>query len=350
MKDTKEKDTQQTAQLLLEHKEQNHHQTIYSITSSIHLFVHVPKQTTMHSIKHTLFVASALSQLITTTHAFSQVVSICQNKDCIKKFQSSSKTNHDGGIIQLMTDLIPPPSHDKNDADQIVTIESTGCLSHCGCGPNVCIKNKSTNKERVFNDVKDIQMAAAVLEVGGGIDCPIELMVAVDMIGQASRSKYSFFVSNIYIQYIPNNSSDVMFLLLSFSSYHNIKATSLTKKIDVLSQVIESLQCPLYSSSNALSHAYVMRADAYIETQQQQNLQDQTNDTLLIQKALEDVSKAIPINHLHGRAYRVQADAYEALGDILHAMESVENWAKVNPAFMSKAKNELSRLLSVKKM
>ena len=112
-------------------------------------------------------------------------ISICQNKDCIKKFKTSS--NSDGGVIQMMIDLIPP-----SNVDDII-INSSGCLSQCGYGPNVCIKSEKERSngggERVFHEVKDVQTAAAVLEVGGGIDCPIELMVAVDMIGQASRSK-----------------------------------------------------------------------------------------------------------------------------------------------------------------
>ena len=89
-----------------------------------------------------------------------------------------------------------------------VTIESSGCLSNCGKGPNVCIiTHKNNNKEkggrfgmgsidnidnneRMFNNVGDLQTVAAVLDVGTGIDCPIELMVAVDGMIQVSRSKF----------------------------------------------------------------------------------------------------------------------------------------------------------------
>ena len=148
-----------------------------------------------------------------------------------------------------------------------------------------------------------------------------------------------------------------------------IIATNLPKRISILTKVIESLDNHLeYSSSNALSHALLMRADCYIEQYQipptsttttitttTTPVQENTNTNSImddeIQAALHDAIKATSINHLHGRSYRVQADAYELLGDILKAMEAVEEWAKVNPAFMSKAKNELSRLSSsVKKM
>ena len=140
-----------------------------------------------------------------------------------------------------------------------------------------------------------------------------------------------------------------------------IIATNLPKKISILTKVIESLENNVeYSSSNALSHALIMRADCYIEQHQvppalstTSNTNTNTNSIInnVIQAALNDAIKATSINHLHGRSYRVQADAYELLGDILSAMEAVEQWANVNPAFMSKAKNELSRLSSsVKKM
>ena len=143
-----------------------------------------------HSIRSSLLLPSLLltlsSKVLYQTEAFSQIpIQACQNKDCIKKFQSST-TNSDGGIIQMITDLIPP----KHENDFI--IESSGCLAQCGLGPNICIKNNNMNggEGRIFHDVKDVQTAAAILEVGGGIDCPIELMVAVDMMSQASQSRY----------------------------------------------------------------------------------------------------------------------------------------------------------------
>lgn len=92
-----------------------------------------------------------------------------------------------------------------------------------------------------------------------------------------------------------------------------------------------------FSTSKAMSHALLLRADAYLNS----------ND-MNPNKALEDATKAASIDHLHGRAYRIKADAYEALGDVLKAMEAVEQWAGVNPLFMSKAKNELSRLLQIR--
>jgi predicted metal-binding protein len=116
-------------------------------------------------------------------HSFSQI-RVCQNKDCIKQ-------SEDGNLIQMLTDLIPPQEGDK------INIESCGCLSNCGKGPNVSIKSDGGVEERVFNNVKDVQTAAAILDVGAGIDSPIALMVAAEMIAQANRSKVSFILLSI---------------------------------------------------------------------------------------------------------------------------------------------------------
>lgn len=114
-------------------------------------------------------------------HSFSHHIRVCQNKDCVKKCPATL----DGGLIQMFDDLIPPQEVDG------IKIESSGCLSHCGSGPNVSIRTKDgNNKERVFNGVEDLQTAAAILDVGVGIDSPIALMVAVDMMAQANRSKF----------------------------------------------------------------------------------------------------------------------------------------------------------------
>lgn len=116
--------------------------------------------------------------------SFSQI-QVCQSKDCMKQFSS---TNYDGNLIQMLTDLLPPGEAAK------IKIESCGCLSNCGRGPNVLVRHD--NNERVFNGVQDVQTAAAILDVGVGIDCPIEIMVAIDMMTKVSKSKMcSIFIT-----------------------------------------------------------------------------------------------------------------------------------------------------------
>ena len=68
------------------------------------------------------------------------VVKICHNKDCTKK----------GGGETLRTvfrDLIPPTTS-KTDHIQL-NIESSGCLSQCGKGPNVCVVNNNGNEDKI---------------------------------------------------------------------------------------------------------------------------------------------------------------------------------------------------------
>lgn len=228
-------------------------------------------------------------------------IQVCQNKDCQKRFQkfSSSET-----LVQTFSDLLPP----SNNA--AVIVESAGCLGQCGQGPNVSISRSSDGRsEKIFGSVDDGMMASAILEVGGGIDSPDLLLIAVEAIGRSTR------------------------------------ATSPEKKIKILTPAIISLLSEKSNSnsldeSTALAHALVLRADAYLE----QTLLSLDSNT--IHDAHADAQMAISINHLDGRAYRVLADAEEALGNVIGAMEAVSKWAEVNPSFGTKARNELARLAS----
>jgi hypothetical protein len=59
---------------------------------------------------------------------------------------------------------------------------------------------------------------------------------------------------------------------------------------------------------------------------------------------LKDALDASILTDLNGRAWRIIADAKEAMGDIQGAMEAVILWAEKNPSFSAKAKKELDRL------
>jgi len=158
-------------------------------------------------------------------------------------------------------------------------------------------------------------MASAILEVGGGIESPDLLLIAVEAMGRSTR------------------------------------VTSPEKKIQILTPVITSLLSSPSSTdenanslnkSTALAHALVLRADAYLE----QTQLSPGGSGSKINEAHTDAQMAISIDHLDGRAYRVLADAEEALGNVLGAMEAVSKWAEVNPGFGTKARNELARLAS----
>jgi len=109
------------------------------------------------------------------------------------------------------------------------------------------------------------------------------------------------------------------------------------KKVKFLNSAIESLQKGGLTSTTAMAHALILRADAYLESSLS-NPRD-------ADQALEDVTNAIDIDSsLNGRAWRVAADVKEAKGDTVGAMEAISKWAEVNPEFRLKATKELKRL------
>lgn len=109
---------------------------------------------------------------------------------------------------------------------------------------------------------------------------------------------------------------------------------------------IESLKKAGLTSTTAMAHALILRADAYLEsslTNSNSNPQHADAD-----QALEDAMNAIAIDIdsplLNGRAWRVVADVKEAKCDLVGAMEAISKWAEVNPEFRLKAEKELKRL------
>lgn len=236
-------------------------------------------------------------------------IKVCQNKECCKHFPSK----YDGGLIQTLQDLIvvvqgtsgahgdaiaagPSVSKAEESSNSIIVVESSGCLSQCSHGPNICV-----NDNRVFGNIDGTLAAAAVLEVvAPNIDCSGPLMAAIE--DMATATKF-------------NNDPH--------------------KKIKYLNTAIDSLenQGEATATSTAMAHALILRADAYMEC-----IPPST------QEALDDAMHAIKLNDLKGRAWRVLADVKEAMGDIKGALDAVSKWAKKNPFFTAKAKKELDRL------
>ena len=147
----------------------------------------------MIAFLRTIVILSSLLYKVSTISALNPTakctrIQVCQNKGCVKNFPSK----YDGGLVQTLHDLIPSSqaeagSKHDNDNNNSVIIEATGCLSQCTNGPNICVN------ERVFGNVKDIQMAAAILDVGADIDSPGVLMAAIENIAAASKSKFIIF-------------------------------------------------------------------------------------------------------------------------------------------------------------
>ena len=105
------------------------------------------------------------------------VIKICHHKDCVKR---------GGGkpLLNTFRDLLPGGSNSV----PLVAIESSGCLSQCGKGPNVFAVG-CDGKEKLYFGVEDPTTASAVLDVATGQEYPINLLVAATSIAEAVHGK-----------------------------------------------------------------------------------------------------------------------------------------------------------------
>lgn len=110
------------------------------------------------------------------------IVKICQNKDCRKRFSPRAP---DGSLVDVVRDLFPSSSDNTNS----IAVESSGCLSQCGKGPNVCVVEADSGKERLFFGVDSASTAAAILDVSCDYDPPVDLILAADKIAKAQIGK-----------------------------------------------------------------------------------------------------------------------------------------------------------------
>jgi len=207
------------------------------------------------------------------------VIQVCQNKDCCKRFKGSEN------LVRTLNHLVPPSRNDD------IKIETVGCLSKCGEGPNVQVN------DQLYNDVHDVQSAAAILEMA----CP-DLEVPPTLIA----------------------ASNVM--------ERTHKAASLKEKEKCLNSVINALsKNEELNTSKAMAHAYAVRAQVHF---------DNNN----IAQAKEDASQAATMNPSHPFVWRLLADTEETMGNTLEAMESLNRWVEINPEFYRKVQKEQARL------
>lgn len=106
------------------------------------------------------------------------LIKICHNKDCVKRGGGET-------LLNTFRDLLPGGF---NSAAPCVTIESSGCLSQCGNGPNVFAVG-SDGKEKLYFGVEDPTTASAVLDVATGQEYPINLLVAATSILEAEHGQ-----------------------------------------------------------------------------------------------------------------------------------------------------------------
>ena len=103
------------------------------------------------------------------------VIQVCQNKDCCQRFQGKALT-----LVETMQCL-----------GSKFQIESSGCLSQCGKGPNVLI-----NKEVHHHQVENVHSAAAILDMADDAT-PIHptLVAAIKVLERAHQGMFAYYES-----------------------------------------------------------------------------------------------------------------------------------------------------------
>jgi len=105
-------------------------------------------------------------------------IQVCQNKDCCKRYRGALS------LPETFRDLMSP----KVLRDEVVHFETTGCLSHCGKGPNVVVA--SSKDEITFNGVVDSVRAVQVLESSPlYLEVPTKLAAAAKVLEKAQKGE-----------------------------------------------------------------------------------------------------------------------------------------------------------------
>ena len=98
-------------------------------------------------------------------------IKVCQHKNCLKQYTK-------GNLVETFKNLINPESTSS------ISVESCGCLSGCGKGPNVSIQSKDEN---IFGAVEDALAAATLLNSECSYKCDNMLIAACDVMAQAEK-------------------------------------------------------------------------------------------------------------------------------------------------------------------
>jgi tetratricopeptide (TPR) repeat protein len=111
-----------------------------------------------------------------------------------------------------------------------------------------------------------------------------------------------------------------------------------------LSSIIQALKSDAaLAGSLAGTHALVLRASARCEAG---NYLGALEDAQQALEALQLQQGSISVSW-QGQAWRVLADAHQALGNVPAAVDALQEWAVHTPSFRTKALKEIQRLQSV---
>jgi hypothetical protein len=136
-----------------------------------------------------VMVASALALLTwlilpVEVDGLSQVIQVCQNKDCCRRFQRNTVSLPDT-FHQLLDS-----AHSGSNSNQEILVESTGCLGLCGEGPNVGYIDRDPKSVVYAGAIERASDAVQYLQGTVGIHVPKELIATVKVLDKASSCTY----------------------------------------------------------------------------------------------------------------------------------------------------------------
>jgi predicted metal-binding protein len=136
----------------------------------------------MHSIRCILLLLFTTSRCCIMITALT-VISVCQNKDCCQRFTLKSAT-----LGQTLDHLL---HHGQRPQHEEVQVKATGCLGHCGQGPNIQIDG-ANHRHRIVSRLDTTEAAAVALK---GLDFVVHptLLAATNVMERSSRGTLRLF-------------------------------------------------------------------------------------------------------------------------------------------------------------
>jgi hypothetical protein len=139
------------------------------------------------------------------------------------------------------------------------------------------------------------------------------------------------------------------FYLYCTRSHFETAALSLQDQETQFDSVIRALGLDdVLCRSTAYAHALLLRAQARCDAHRYEAaLEDaQTATQVLVVHADTNMDATVPCQDIDllSKVYRVQADAYEGLGQCQEAIQSLQMWSASDPSLNTKISHEITRL------
>jgi (2Fe-2S) ferredoxin len=269
----------------------------------------------------------------------SYIVKVCQSKTCMQQHHGGSAASS-RSLVQLIQDLIPPPKMQQQNIK--ISVESSGCLSQCGYGPNLVVAGEGKKNETLYNHVNSPQAVAVILQDVCGIQVPKILLAASDVMRKAELGKETERLCKLY-------TANLSFLIIIIAATNMFIEPDATKSEILLNSVISALEKKSidneddYKKSFARLSALTMRAKNRLVLQRYQDAIDDATRVVT-----EEISAGTTISSNNdAAAYRILAEAYEKVGNYAMAIQTLQKLSMINSAFITKANNEIKRIMSL---